>query len=126
MHADLVIPVFHFLEREGIVKVLGVFRVDRERCDFPEVSPGPDLLCRDGILYSLRCFFHVSGELHGQFVFCHDGIHFRVVVSRYSENFQHFTHGVFLVLRPFGDLDDGFLPVLGPVQIAQGDEYVVG
>ena len=126
MHADLVIPVFQFLEREGIVKVLGVFRVDRERCDFPEVSPVLDFLCRNGILYSLCGFFHVRRELHGQFVFRHDGIHFRVVVSRYSENFQHFTHGVFLVLRPLGNLDDGFFSILGPVQVAQGDEYVVG
>ena len=125
MHADLVMPVFQLLEREGIVEVLGILRVDRECRDFPEISAVLDFLCRDGIFYLFSSFFYVSRELHGQFVFRHDSIHFRVVVSRCSENFQHFPHRVLLVLRPLGNLDDGFFPVLGTVQVCQGDKYIV-
>ena len=77
---------------------------------------------RDGIFYLFSSFFYVSRELHGQFVFRHDSIHFRVVVSRCSENFQHFPHRVLLVLRPLGNLDDGFFPVLGTVQVCQAEE----
>ena len=117
MHADFVMPVFQLLEREGIVEVLGILRVDRECRDFPEISAVLDFLCRDGIFYLFSGFFHVYRELHGQFVFRHDGVHFRVVVSRRSENFQHFPHRVLLVLRPLGNLDDGFFPVLGTVQV---------
>ena len=125
MYADLVMPVFQLLEREGIVEVLGILRVDRECRDFPEISPLLDLLCRDDIFYLFGSSFHARGELHGQLVFRHDGVHFRVVVSRRSENFQHFPHRVLLVLRPLGNLDDGFFPVLGTVQVCQGDKYIV-
>ena len=125
MYADLVMPVFQLLEREGIVEVLGILRVDRECRDFPEISAVLDFLCRDGIFYLFSGFFHVCRELYGQFVFRHDCVHFRVVVSRRSENFQHFPHRVLLVLRPLGNLDDGFFPVLGTVQVCQGDKYIV-
>ena len=125
MYADLVMPVFQLLEREGIVEVLGILRVDRECRDFPEISAVLDFLCRDGIFYLFSSFFYVCRELYGQFVFRHDCVHFRVVVSRRSENFQHFPHRVLLVLRPLGNLDDGFFPVLGTVQVCQGDKYIV-
>ena len=103
MHAGFPVSVWQFAQRQRVIKVLCVARVDGECCHAAHVLAGG---------YDLRCYScvdFVGGSLHvlrvyvRQTVFGKDGVHLRVVFSRSAENVDHLAGRVLVIVVPVHD-----------------------
>ena len=117
MHTDLPESLAGRTNAQGIIKVLGILRVNRTSKDITEVFPALDLLLGDaclyllcGILDSLRIFVRQS-------VLGEDGMHLHIIVTFLTEHVNHLTHYVLRLLRgPLRDFDDSFVASLATFQ----------
>ena len=92
--------VLHLLDGYGVVKVLGVARVDCDGKGVAEVLSLGYLLFSDARIYLVGCRFHILRILVWQSVLSEYGMHLGVVVSSLSEDIYHLTYGVTLLHGP--------------------------
>ena len=85
MHADLVVAVGQRLERQRVVEVLGVGRVDGERERVAEILAPLAVGVRDLVGNLVGGVLHLGIEAVGEVELRQDGVHLGVVVSRHAE-----------------------------------------
>ena len=113
VHTHLIETVLQDTERESIVEVLRIVRVDGAGEDLTEVLTfciilwsdlSRDFVCR--LLHILRIFIR-------QTILCKNGVHLRVVLATLSKNSDHLTNNMpTLLLRPFHNLHNHLLSFL--------------
>ena len=86
MHTHLVISVLEFPERQSIVEVLRILRVDSKGQCIPEILSALEVFFCDFVRYAVRSIFHLRLEPVWQTVFCQDGMHFGIIGTRLSEH----------------------------------------
>ena len=85
MDAYLYEAVVQRLVGEGVVKVLGIGRVDCEGEGVAEVAAALDVIGGDVWLDGSRFFLHVRLKAVRKADFSEDGVHFRIVVPRLAQ-----------------------------------------
>ena len=124
VHAYLPMAIGQLLERNGIVEVLGVGRVDGDGEDVTEVLPFLDfrLLNLSGYLFSF--LFDLLRKFQRIVVRQQDRFHLHVVVAWIAQHPDDFAKGVARVLRPVHQVHHYLLTVAGTVQLALGHKDV--
>ena len=113
-------------DREGIVEVLRVLRVDGESSDGAEIfTLGIVFGCND-IRNLVGCSFHVFRIDIWQTELRQDGMHLGVVVSGLSQDVDNLTDRVLGIFRPFGDFHHGLVAILSALQHVAWNEDVIG
>ena len=111
MNPHLPQSVFEFLNREGIIKVFGIGRIDR-KCRYPtKVTPVFYLFCRNlkrnlfcCLIYSLRISVRESK-------LSQNCMHFGIVVSGITKDINYFGKRISGALRPVHNPGYCLLPV---------------
>ena len=126
MHTDFIHAFLQRTDRKGIVEIFRIFRVDSESGQFAAVAALADLLFRDIQRDLFSRFQHIGRELHRQFIFGHNRIHFRIVIPGTPQHLDHFSHRILLTFRPIFDFYHHFIPVFGSIQMFRRDEHIIG
>ena len=111
---------------EGIVKVLGVVRVDGEGEHVAEVLAACDFFGRDARLELFGGILHSLGIVVGQSEFGQDGVHFGIVLSLPAQDVDHLSDGALRLFGPFHDFHHGLVARLSALELVLGDEDVGG
>lgn len=112
MYAHLPYAVFDLADREGVVEVLGIRRVDGEGRYLAEVAPGGVIGFGDRRRNGLGRIFDLLLEMVGQAVFGQDGVHLGIVLSGAAQYLDQLSGGAFGTQRPVRDADHDFVAVL--------------
>ena len=126
MDAHLPAAVRQATDRECIVKVFGVFGVDREGCHLAEVLTLGQILRRNLTWDAPRSFLDIFRITRWQTVLSQDGVHFRVVIPRATEHLDDFARRIRRVFGPLGDTHDSFIARATALKRCFGDKDVVG
>ena len=94
MDAHLPAAVRQATDRECIVKVFGVFGVDREGCHLAEVLTLGQILRRNLTWDAPRSLLDIFRITRRQTVLSQDGVHFRVVIPRATEHLDDFARRI--------------------------------
>ena len=79
MHTDFIHAFLQRTDRKGIVEIFRIFRVDSESGQFAAVAALA--ISSSGISKGIfSAAFNIGRELHRQFIFGHNRIHFRIVI----------------------------------------------
>jgi len=126
MHAHFIQAVVQFFERESIVKVLGIGRVDGAGPCLAEVFALGHVLRGDFSGEFLRGILHGFRVFIGQSVLREDGVHLHIVVAALAQHVGHLAHEVTMLgVGPVGYLHESFLAVLASLELVLGNEHVV-
>ena len=86
MDTDLVVAVVQLAERQGVVEVLGVGRVDGEGEDLAEVLAACAVLVGDDVGDEVGGVLHLFLELVGEAELRQDGVHFGIVLAGHAQD----------------------------------------
>ena len=121
--SHFVVAVLQAFERQRVVEVLGIGRVDGESQRLAVVAAAFEVfLCR--CLDFLGFAFGIGRKIEREVVFRQYRLHLDIVVARPSQPLHHASHGVVHLLGPVGHLHHSLLAVLGTAQVAEGNEDV--
>ena len=93
MYADLVVPVFQPADRERVVEILRIGRIDRERRHAAHVASRGDLLVGDRFGNFLSFFLDLLGIAVRQIEFGENRMHLGIVVARLAEHVDDLSFG---------------------------------
>ena len=125
MHAYLPESVVEALDRQRVVKVLGVLGVDGTGPGVAEVLALGLVLLRDFARNLVGGVFHSLGVAVGQSVLGEDGVHLHIVVATLAQDVHHFAYHVgVLLVGPAHNLYHRLVVGLTFLQPLLGDEYV--
>ena len=124
MHSYLPIPVIELSQGKGIVKVLGIGRVDGECGNSPEIATLLIFFFRNSIRQRVCNTFNLSRKFIRYFKFGENGMHFSIVFSRKTKNIDNFADGIFIAAGPLDDAHNCFLTILRLVQAFHGNKNV--
>ena len=126
MHADLIKPVVELLDRECVVEVLGILRVDGAGPRVAEILTLRHILVGDLTRDLLSSVLHPLRVLVRQSVLSQDGVHLHIVVTRLSEHVHDFTNdALMLAVGPGRDLHHGFVICLSALELILRDEDIL-
>ena len=125
MHTHFPVSVIQLASRKGIVKVLGIFRVDGKGQDLTEILTLGNFFFRDNFRYLICRLFHIFRISIRQAEFCQYRMHFGCILTGHTQNIDHFTQRVLGFVRPFNDTDNGFIAILAAFQFFFRDKYIV-
>ena len=126
MYADLIEAVVQLLDRQCVIEVLGILRVDGAGPHIAEVLTLGHILRRDlprnllgGVLHALRILIR-------QTVLRQDSVHLHVVVAALTEYVDHLADdALMLLVGPSRNLHHSLVVGLTALQLILGDEDVL-
>ena len=124
VNADFPVAVLEFLDRQRVVKVLGIGRVDGERRHVAHVTALGDLLGGDAGLQGLGGLGDVLGILVRQPELGQDGVNLGIVLASDTQHVNHLTDGRVGILGPVDDLRNHLVTRPASRQLVQRDEDV--
>ena len=124
MDAHLVVAVVQLAERQGVVVVLGIRRVDGEGEDLPEVLATGAVLVGDFVGNGIRGVLHGLVELVRKAELRQDGVHLGVVLAGHAQHVHDVADGARLAARPL--VHDGRDLHAAHAAFRDGDRDVVG
>ena len=124
VYAHLPQSVVEFLNREGVVEVLGVARVDGERNHIAHVAALGNLLRRDARLNLVGSRFHLSRIDVWQTKFSQYGVHLHGVVATATQHVNHFAHRRIGCIGPVDNLHHRLVACLAVFQQIARNENV--
>ena len=93
MHANL--PKFALLaNRQSIIKILGILRVDGTGKNITEVLATLDFLFGNTWIYLLSSILYGLRILVRQTILCEDSMHLNIVVAFLTQNVDNLTHDI--------------------------------
>ena len=126
MHAHFPQTTIQLTYTKGIVKVLGILRIDGTSKHITEILTTVDLLLRNGGINLLGRLLHILRILIGQIVLSEDGVHLSIVVTRLSKDIHHRANNVLmLIVGPLHHLHHRLVVGLATFQLALGNDDVV-
>ena len=120
----LPVAVFHLLQADGIVEVLGVGRVDGDGEGLAEVTAFLDFGVTDFYRNLCGLTLHLFRKLDRIVMGSEDGFHLHIVLAGLAEHADNLTEGVARAVGPVGKVDDDLHAVLGAFEVASWDEDV--
>ena len=115
-----------FAERQRIVEVFGIGRVDGEGKHFAEVLATSYLFGCDARIDAISGFFHILWIFVGQTVLGQDGMHLGIVLACLAQNVDDLAHNVLVLHRgPLGDTHHGFIARLTALELPLRYEHVM-
>ncbi len=124
VYAHFPVAVLEFLDRDGVVEILGVFRVDGKRGHAAHVAPACNLFFGDALVDFLGGLNHLLGVFVGQTEFSEDGMDFGIVLAGHAQHIDYFAHRAVGVLRPFHNACHGLVAGLASLEFVDGYENV--
>ena len=124
VHAHLPHSVAEAADRERVVEILRIGRIDREGGHGAEVAAPGELLGVDAAVDGLRSPLHGLLETVGQVVLGQYGVHLGVVVARGAQHLHQFARGVLAAGSPIRDADHHLVAVLHVGTVAARHEDV--
>lgn len=110
--------------RQCIVEVLGVVRVDGKGRYVAEVLASGNFLGRDVGRECLGRLFHLFGIFVGQSVLRQYGVHFGIVLALFTQNVHYLANGAFRIGGPFGYFHHHLVAVLCPLEFVLRNKNV--
>ncbi len=126
VNAHLVVSVFELLIRKGVIKILGISRVDGKGGEGSAIAAPADLLFRNFDFNLRGNLFHFFGEGKRKVVFYQDGLHLHLVVAGRSEHLFHSPERIVGVSRPVGKCHHHLLTIFGVFQIGEWYKNIYG
>ena len=126
MHAHLPAPIGELAQREGIVIVLGIGRVDGERGHVAHIVAAGHLLVGDAGLDALRRALHVGRILIRKAKFGEDGVNLGIVLAGAAQDVLDGADWAVGVLGPLDDAHDGLVASGATRQFVERDKDVGG
>ena len=114
MHTDLPTSLGHLADRQRVVEVLSVGRVDREGRYIAEIATLGIVLRRNLALDLLSRLDHSLVKFIGQVVLCQDCVHLGIVVATHT---QHIANATLRALAAIGPIDNMYHHLLAITQI---------
>ena len=124
MYAHFPLTLFERTDRNGVVKVLGVLRVNRYGQHIAHVEAAGHFFGRDSGFYFLGSAFYVGGILVGQTVLGKDGVHFGIVFALLTKDVYHLPYGTLRILGPFHNLHQSLVACLTTLERRLGNKNV--
>src|SRR5688572_29752280 len=100
VYADFVDAFFNDAERDRVIKILGILRIDGECEHLTEIISLRNLFFRKAFVNSLRLAQHMFRETEWQIEFCHDRMDLRFIFSRLSEDLEYLCFRAFVTVAP--------------------------
>ena len=100
MHAHLVITVGELAERNSIVEVFSIGRVDCKGENISEILADLDLFRGDGLRDAVGRVLHFGREAVGQVEFRQDGVHLGFILTGSAKNIHQMAEGIHLPAIP--------------------------
>ena len=125
MYADFPKAVLQLAQRQRIVKVLRIFRIDGEGNNAAKIFAPGTVLVGDLGRNAVGRFFHLFRIRVGQAELGQNGVHLRIVIAGFAENIDDFAQRI---LGTFGPLDDAYqslVVVPSAVQMFTRDKDIV-
>ena len=112
MDTGFPMSVFQFAERQGIVEVLGIGRIDRECRNVAIIQPVGNLFRSAAVGNTFGRLDYLLRILVRQAVFGQDGVHLGIVFSLMAQYVYHSADGVLREGRPTFKIDHYLIAVL--------------
>jgi hypothetical protein len=126
VHADLIEPVVKLLDREGVVEVLGILRVDGAGPRIAEVLTLSHILVSDLARNLIGSILHFLRILVRQAVLCENSVHLHIVVARLSKYIHYLADNILvLTVRPCRDLHHGLVVGLSAFELVLRNENIL-
>ena len=61
MHTHFPIPIFQFSDRQSVVEIFGITRIDGEGCDISKIFSFCNFFRGDTGIYLIGCFLYIDG-----------------------------------------------------------------
>ena len=126
MHANLPVARLELADRQRVIEVLGVLRVDGECRHVAHVAALGELLGRQVVRNLVGGLFQRLRVRVRQSVLGKYGVHLGVVVAHIAEHINDFAYRAAVAHAPLHYLHNGFLSVLAAVQIVHRNENIAG
>ncbi len=117
-------PFLRRLQRQRIVKILGIHGVNGEGRHVPEITTAFELFCRDCVRNRIGRGEHVIGKFIRQSVLREDGVHLDFMIARLAQNLHHPSRRGIARIVPTHHLDDDLLAIFSALQMLRSDEKV--
>ena len=124
MYADLVVPVFQPADRERVVEILRIGRIDRECRHAAHVASRGDLLVGDRFGNFLSFFLDLLGIAVRQIEFGENRMHLGIVVARLAEHVDDLSFGAAHRIGPTRDLYEHLFAAFRAMQGARRHENI--
>ena len=95
--------VLQALNRECIVKVFGIGRVDGESGGIAHIAAASNFFLRNHIANFIGSLFHILRIHVGQAEFRHYGIDFGIVAPGFTQHIHHLSDRAIGIFGPFND-----------------------
>ena len=123
--ADFIVAIGKFFERNGIVEILGVGRINGEGESVAEIFAVFELVFLFKLLLPrLGLLLDFGREVHFETAFKHDANHLCIVFAGNSDDADYFAHGTLRGVLPFGNPCLDFVALLGIQSLARRDEDI--
>ena len=119
VNADFHVSVLFVLQRKSVVKVFGVNGVNGKGSDRSHISPAGNFTRRDGRRNSLSLLLYIVRKVVGKSVFGQNGVHFGLVVARFTQYFDDLALGFARAAGPLRDLYNDLIAIVGVFEVVQ-------
>ena len=125
MHADFDVTVFEAAERQRVIEVFCIARVDGESHGASHVFACCDFFVGDARINFVGSFFNGLGIAVWQAEFGQNCMHFGGVLAGFAEHVHNFALGILCIIWPVGDSHYHFVAVCGAFEALTRYIYVV-
>ena len=125
MNSYFKVSVFEFLERNSVVEVLGVGRVDGKSCYLAHIAAGFDFAFGNLGGNLLGGTFHSTVKRIRKFKLGKNCVHLGFVVSCFAEHLDNLAKRIFCSGRPFGNLSDSLVALTRLHKFARRNKDIV-
>src|SRR5690606_37156365 len=115
VYAYFIVSIVQLLKGNSVIEIFSVKRVDGKGLYIAEITSFLNLI--SGYLFGdLICLcFYFGREGLGEAEICQDGVHFRFILSFFTEHTLYVSDRLFGILWPFHNPYNSFFAVFRPV-----------
>ena len=124
VNANLPVAVLEFLNRQGVVKVLGIGGVNREGGHIAHVTTTGDFLVGDSRLQEFGGLGHILGILVWQAKLGKNGMNLGIVLARHAKHVNDLTDGAVGIFGPLNNLHHRLVAGLAASKFVQRNEDI--
>src|SRR5690606_3772989 len=109
VNSDFIVSIFQNAERECVVKILRIKRVDRERSNSAEVASFSNFLARYSLIDRIGFVFNTDVKAKWQAEFRHYRMDFCFIFTGTTQHFNHLRLRLLVLAAPVSYLNDNLV-----------------
>ena len=117
MNTHLIIAIREHAERESVVKVLGITRVNGDSQHITEVTATFYLRKLNLLGDSLSLLLNIFRELQRIIIFSKNRLHLHIILPRIAQHPHDLAKRIARILRPVGHLHNNLLPIFCALEL---------